>query len=58
MKPPNKIKRDTTNRELLTQDINQEIETGDYSMKEFVKVYGNNLPITKRVDTENAGLCY
>ncbi|THV63215.1 MULTISPECIES: sensor histidine kinase [Chryseobacterium] len=45
-----KIKRDTTNRELLTTDINQEIETGDYSMKEFVKVYGNNLPITKRVD--------
>lgn len=45
-----KIKRDTTNRELLTADINQDIETGDYSMKEFVKVYGNNLPITKRVD--------
>lgn len=45
-----KIKRDTTNRELLTTDINQDIETGDYSMKEFVKVYGNNLPITKRVD--------
>jgi len=45
-----KIKKDTTNRELLTADINQDIETGDYSMKEFVKVYGNNLPITKRVD--------
>ncbi|AZA81610.1 two-component sensor histidine kinase [Chryseobacterium lactis] len=45
-----KIKRDSTNRELLTTDINQDIETGDYSMKEFVKVYGNNLPITKRVD--------
>jgi two-component system phosphate regulon sensor histidine kinase PhoR len=45
-----KLKRDTTNRELLTTDINQDIESGDYSMKEFAKVYGNNLPITKRVD--------
>lgn len=45
-----KLKRDTTNREPLTADINQDIETGDYSMKEYVKVYGNNLPITKRVD--------
>ncbi|RMZ60967.1 sensor histidine kinase [Chryseobacterium nematophagum] len=45
-----KIKRDTTNRELLTADINQDIENGDYSMKEYAKVYGNNLPITKRVD--------
>ncbi|PWN68419.1 sensor histidine kinase [Chryseobacterium phosphatilyticum] len=45
-----KIKRDTTNRELLTADINQDIDNGVYSMKEFVKVYGNNLPITKRVD--------
>lgn len=45
-----KLKRDTTNRELLTADINQDIESGDYSMKEFAKVYGNNLPITKRVD--------
>ncbi|ASW75133.1 histidine kinase [Chryseobacterium piperi] len=45
-----KLKRDTTNREPLTADINQDIESGDYSMKEFAKVYGNNLPITKRVD--------
>lgn len=47
-----KLKRDTTNRELLTTDINQDIESGDYSMKEFAKVYGNNLPITKRVDDD------
>lgn len=47
-----KLKRDTTNRELLTANINQDIESGDYSMKEFAKVYGNNLPITKRVDDE------
>ncbi len=45
-----KIKRDTTNRELLTADINQDIESGDYTVKEFAKVYGNNLPIAKRVD--------
>ncbi|MEY8758482.1 sensor histidine kinase [Chryseobacterium tongliaoense] len=45
-----KVKRDTTNRELLTTDLNQDIENGDYSMKEFAKIYGNNLPITKRVD--------
>ncbi|REC64232.1 two-component sensor histidine kinase [Chryseobacterium pennae] len=44
-----KIKRDTTNREILTSDINQDIETGDYAVKEFVKVYGNNLPIAQRV---------
>ncbi|ROH95856.1 sensor histidine kinase [Chryseobacterium daecheongense] len=47
-----KIKRDTTNREPLTAEINQDIENGDYSMKEFAKIYGNNLPITKRVDTK------
>ncbi len=45
-----KIKRDTTSRELLTADLNRDIENGDYAMKEFVKVNGNNLPITKRVD--------
>lgn len=47
-----KIKRDTTNREPLTAEINQDIENGDYSMKEFAKIYGNNLPITKRVDAK------
>lgn len=45
-----KIKRDTTSRELLTADLNRDIENGDYAMKEFVKVNGNNLPITRRVD--------
>ncbi|REC68966.1 two-component sensor histidine kinase [Chryseobacterium flavum] len=45
-----KIKKDTTNRELLTADLNTDIENGDYAIKEFVKVYGNNLPIAKRVD--------
>ncbi|MCS3532520.1 sensor histidine kinase KdpD [Chryseobacterium sp. JUb7] len=45
-----KIKRDTTNRELLTADINTALENGDYSLKEYAKILGNNLPITKRVD--------
>jgi len=45
-----KIKRDTTNREILTSDINQSLENGDYSLKEYAKILGNNIPITKRVD--------
>ncbi|WP_326981831.1 HAMP domain-containing sensor histidine kinase [Chryseobacterium sp. MYb264] len=45
-----KIKRDTTNRELMTAELNRDIENGDYTMKEFAKIYGNNLPITKRVN--------
>jgi two-component system phosphate regulon sensor histidine kinase PhoR len=45
-----KVKRDTTNREQLTAEINQDIENGDYTIKEFAKIFGNNLPIAKRVD--------
>jgi two-component system phosphate regulon sensor histidine kinase PhoR len=45
-----KIKRDTTKPEQLTAEINNDIENGDYTIKEFAKIYGNNLPITKRVD--------
>lgn len=44
------VRKDTTKRELLTTEVSQDIENGDYSMKEFVEVYGNNLPITQRVD--------
>src|SRR5690606_2767616 len=40
-----KIKRDTTNPEQLTSELNTEIENGDYTIKEFAKIYGNNLPI-------------
>ncbi|MDT3407699.1 UNVERIFIED_CONTAM: two-component system phosphate regulon sensor histidine kinase PhoR [Pseudacidovorax intermedius] len=47
-----KVKKDTNNRELLTADINQDIENGDYTVKEFAKVYGNNLPLSKRVNTK------
>ncbi|STD10679.1 Uncharacterised protein [Chryseobacterium carnipullorum] len=45
-----KVKKDTTNRELLTTEINNDIENGDYAVKEFVKVLSTNLPIAKRVD--------
>lgn len=45
-----KIKRDPTKPQELTSQINQDIESGDYAVKEFVKVNGNNLPITKRVN--------
>ncbi|MDH6251843.1 two-component system phosphate regulon sensor histidine kinase PhoR [Chryseobacterium sp. H1D6B] len=45
-----KVKRDTTNREQLTAEINQDIENGDYTIKEFAKIFGNNLPIAKRVN--------
>lgn len=45
-----KIKKDTTQRELLTTELNNDIENGDYAIKEFVKVMGDNLPISKRVD--------
>lgn len=45
-----KIKRDTTSREPLTAEMNQDIESGDYSMKGYARILGNNLPIAKRVD--------
>jgi len=46
-----KIKKDTSHRELLTAEINHDIESGDYDSKEFVKVNGSNLPLNKRVDS-------
>lgn len=45
-----KMKKDTTKREILTSELSQDIRNGDYNMKEFVEVYGNSLPITKRVN--------
>lgn len=47
-----KMKRDTTKREQLTSEINQDIQSGDWKMREFVKVNGNNIPITKRVEAK------
>lgn len=45
-----KIKRDTTDRGILTADLNQDIENGDFTMREYAKIVGNNLPISKRVN--------
>ncbi|MGO4708748.1 sensor histidine kinase [Chryseobacterium sp. 2TAF14] len=45
-----KIKKDSSHRELLTTELNQDIQSGDYDSKEFVKVNGSNLPLSKRVD--------
>lgn len=45
-----KIKRDTTSRELLTTDINRDLENGDFYLREYANIVGNNIPITKRVN--------
>ncbi len=47
-----KIKKDTNKRQQLTSEINQDIQTGDWGMKEYVKFNGTNLPISKRVDAK------
>ncbi|WP_209390939.1 sensor histidine kinase KdpD [Chryseobacterium sp. RR2-3-20] len=47
-----KVKKDTVKREILTPQISQDIESGDYQMAEFAKITGTNLPINKRVDTK------
>lgn len=45
-----KVKLDTTQREILTSDLNNKIESGDYTMTEYAKIVGRTLPITKRVE--------
>lgn len=45
-----RIKRDPNSQEPLTADLSRSLESGEYSMKEFVKFYGTNLPIDKRVE--------
>ncbi len=47
-----RIKKDEKTPELLTADLNQSIESGEYSLKEFVKIIATNLPINKRVDNK------
>lgn len=44
-----RIKKDTTRREPLTQDIANSLSTGQYQLKEFLRIEGTNRPITKRV---------
>ena len=47
-----RLKKDENTPELLTADLNQSIDNGTYSLKQFVKVVTNNLPINKRVDAK------
>lgn len=46
-----KIKKNN-NPKPLTEDLNQEISTNQYDLKEFAKLNANNLPIQQRVDTK------
>lgn len=48
-----KIRKDTTKREQLTSEINQDIQSGDWSMVEFAKVKGSTIPIAERVDAKS-----
>ena len=47
-----KIKRDGLTPEILTTDMISSISSGEYSMKEFVRLNASNLPIEKRVSKE------
>ncbi len=47
-----KIKRDGLTPEILTTDMISSITSGEYSMKEFVRLNASNLPIEKRVSKE------
>lgn len=47
-----RIKKDKNTPELLTQELSQSINNGEYAVKEFVKLNGTNLPIDKRVDNK------
>lgn len=45
-----RIKQDPNNQQPLTADLSRSLENGEYSMKEFVKIIGSNLPISRRVE--------
>lgn len=47
-----KIKKDSTKPELLTADLNQKIQSGEYSTRDFAKLVTNNLPIKQRVNNK------
>lgn len=44
------IKKDTTKRQTLTPEISNSLSSGEYQLKEFLRIEGNNRPIDKRVD--------
>ncbi len=45
-----KVKRDSTKPELLTAGLNTDIQSGEYNLREFVKVNATGLPINQRID--------
>ena len=47
-----RLKKDSTTPELLTSELSQSIQSGDYALKEFAKLNATNLPIAKRVDSK------
>ncbi len=47
-----RLRRDSSTPELLTEDLNRSIQSGDYTLREFVKLIGINLPVEKRVVPE------
>lgn len=44
------IRRDSTSPKPLTAALNTSIASGEYNLKEFARIVGNNRPIDKRVD--------
>jgi two-component system phosphate regulon sensor histidine kinase PhoR len=47
-----RIKKNPNTREPLTSDLNRSLESGEYTIKDFVRVVGENLPINKRVNNK------
>ncbi|MGS0748068.1 sensor histidine kinase [Halpernia sp. GG3] len=45
-----RIKKNPNVQEPLTAELSRSLENGEYNVKEFVKLNGANLPISKRVD--------
>ncbi|MGC4128241.1 MAG: HAMP domain-containing sensor histidine kinase [Bergeyella sp.] len=47
-----RIKKDENTPQILTAELSQSIENGEFTMKEFVKFIGTNRPIEKRVNSK------
>ncbi len=47
-----RLRRDSSAPELLTEDLNRSIQSGEYTLREFVQLIGINLPVEKRVVPE------
>jgi two-component system phosphate regulon sensor histidine kinase PhoR len=47
-----RIKKDSSTPEILTAELDQSIENGEYNLREFAKLNASNLPIEKRVNNQ------